>query len=139
VQGFGILGLGGIVAAVIGSMILIDVSIPELRLPIGLILAVVVPFAAILILMVRLALRARGAKVATGQAGMIGLRGKAKSDIAPEGTVFVRGELWGARSNMKIAAGETIRVTGMDGLILVVEVETDEAIIPREASAFDGN
>lgn len=139
VQGFGILGLGGIVAAVIGSMILIDVSIPELRLPIGLILAVVLPFAAILILMVRLALRARGAKVATGQAGMIGLRGKAKSDIAPEGTVFVRGELWGARSNMKIAAGETVRVTGMDGLTLVVEVETDEAIVPREASAFDGN
>jgi membrane-bound serine protease (ClpP class) len=139
VQGFGILGLGGIVAAVIGSMILIDVSLPELRLPIGLILAVVVPFAVILIFMVRLALRARLSKVATGQAGMIGLRGKAKTDIAPEGTVFVRGELWGARSRMKIARGETIRVTGVDGLTLEVEVETNEAIAPREASAFDGN
>ncbi|HEY7544295.1 MAG TPA: NfeD family protein, partial [Blastocatellia bacterium] len=137
--GFGILGLGGIVAAVIGCMILIDVSVPELRLPISLVLAVVVPFAVILIFMIRLALRARGAKVITGQAGMIGLRGKAKTAIAPEGTVFVRGELWGARSRMKIVAGESVRVTGLDGLTLEVEAETDEAIVPREASAFDGN
>jgi membrane-bound serine protease (ClpP class) len=139
VQGFGILGLGGIVAAVIGSLILIDVTIPELRLPLGLVLAVVIPFALIMIFMVRLALRAREAKVTTGQAGMIGLRGKAKTDIAPEGTVFVRGELWGARSRMKIARGETIRVMAMDGLVLEVEVETDEAFTPREASAFDQN
>jgi membrane-bound serine protease (ClpP class) len=139
VPGFGILGAGGIAAAVIGSMILIDVSIPELRLPLWLVLAVVVPFAVILIFMVRLALRARMNKVATGEAGMIGLRGKAKTAIAPEGTVFVRGELWGARSRMKIAEGEPVRVIAMDGLTLEVEAEKDEAVVPREASAFDGN
>lgn len=137
VQGFGILGLGGITSAVIGSMILIDVAIPELRLPIGLVLAVVIPFAAILVFMIRLALRARVAKITTGEAGMIGLRGKARTEIAPEGTVFVRGELWGARSHMKIASGESVRVTGLDGLVLEVEAERNEAIEPKKTSAFD--
>lgn len=137
VQGFGVLGLGGIVSAVVGCMILIDVQTPELRLPIGLILAVVVPFAVILVFMIRLALRARRAKITTGEAGMIGLRGKAKTDIAPEGTVFVRGELWGARSSMKIATGESVRVVGLDGLTLEVEAERDKAIMPRKTSAFD--
>jgi len=132
-----VLGLGGIASAVIGCMILIDVQTPELRLPLGLILAVVVPFAVILVFMIRLALRARMAKITTGEAGMIGLRGKAKTDISPEGTVFVRGELWGARSPMKIAAREIVRVTGLDGLTLKVEAERDEALMPKKRSAFD--
>ncbi|HLG14714.1 MAG TPA: nodulation protein NfeD [Blastocatellia bacterium] len=138
VQGFGILGLGGIVAAVIGSLILIDVPNPELRLPLTLVLAVVVPFAVILTVMLRLALRARGAKVTTGMAGMIGLIGRAETPVSPEGTVFVRGELWSARSQMQIARGETVRVTGMDRLTLEVEAIRDDAVVPKEASAVDG-
>jgi membrane-bound serine protease (ClpP class) len=138
VQGFGILGFGGIVAAVIGSLILIDVPTPELRLPLALVLAVVIPFGVILVLMLKLALRARHQKITTGTAGMIGLRGRAETEIIPEGTVFVRGELWRARSPMKIARGESIRVTGVEGLMLEVEVEKDDAVEPRKASALEG-
>jgi membrane-bound serine protease (ClpP class) len=137
VQGFGILGLGGIIAAVIGSLILIDVPNPELRLPLDLVLAVVIPFGLILMLMLRLAFRARKEKVITGTAGMIGLKGRAETEIAPEGTVFVRGELWRARSQMKIAQGESIRVIGLRGLTLEVEAEKDEVFEPRKASAID--
>jgi membrane-bound serine protease (ClpP class) len=138
VQGFGILGLGGIVAAVIGSLILIDVPNPELRLPLGLVLAVVIPFALILIVMVRLALRARHARVTTGLAGMIGLKGRAETAIEPEGRVFVRGELWRARSQTKIAAGENVRVVGVEGLTLEVDLaERDVAVAPKQASAID--
>src|SRR5262249_39971969 len=90
VGGFGALGLGGIVAAVIGSLILIDAPNPEMRLPPGLVLAVVIPFALILIVMVRLALRARETRVSTGLAGMIGLKGRAETMIPPEGRVFLR-------------------------------------------------
>lgn len=118
-------------------MMLIALQTSELKLPVGLILAVIVPLAVVLFFMIRLALRARTAKITTGEAGMIGLRGKARTDIAPEGTVFVRGELWGARSAMRIAEGESIRVVGLDGLILEVEAERDQAIAPRKASAFD--
>ncbi|HKP85196.1 MAG TPA: nodulation protein NfeD [Blastocatellia bacterium] len=137
VQGFGILGLGGIAAAVVGAMILIDVPNPELRLPLGLVLAVVVPFAGILVVMLKLAMRARRSKVTTGAVGMIGLKGRAQTPIAHEGTVFVRGELWRARSHMSIAPGEDVRVTGIDGLTLDVEAEKDRAIVPKKASAIE--
>jgi membrane-bound serine protease (ClpP class) len=138
VQGFGVLGLGGVVAAVIGSLILIDVPNPEMRLPLGLVLAVVIPFALILIVMVRLALRARQTRVTTGLAGMIGLKGRAETAIEPEGRVFVRGELWRARSQTKIAAGENVRVVGVEGLTLDVDLaERDVAVAPKQASAID--
>jgi membrane-bound serine protease (ClpP class) len=138
VQGFGILGLGGIVAAVIGSLILIDVGWDhEMRLPIGLVLAVVLPFAVILVVMLRLAFQARLSKVTTGSSGMIGLVGRAQTAIAPEGMAFVRGELWKARSLMSIAKGEVVRVIGLQGLTLDVEAEQDTAAAPKEASAVE--
>jgi len=138
VQGFGILGLGGVVAAVMGCLILIDVGWEhELRLPISLVLAVVLPFALILIFMLRLAFHARQAKVTTGAPGMIGLHGRAQTPIAPEGMIFVRGELWKARSKMNIAKGEGVRVISLKGLTLDVEAEKDSEKVPREASAID--
>lgn len=68
---------------------------------------------------------------------MIKLMGRAETAIAPEGTIFVRGELWKARSKMSISPGESVRVTGMDGLTLDVEAEKDAAVIPKTASAVD--
>ena len=136
-QAFGVLGIGGIVAAVIGSLILIDVPNPDLRLPLGLVLAVVIPFGVIVILLMRLALSARHAKVTTGIAGMMGLLGKAETSIAPDGTVMVRGELWRARSQMKIDRGEKIRVVGVKGLTLDVESQTDQGRAPRKASVLE--
>jgi membrane-bound serine protease (ClpP class) len=136
VQSFGVLSLGGILAAVIGSLMLIDLPNPELRLPLSLVLAVVFPFALIMIVMVRLALRARATKVATGLDGMIGLKGYAETPIEPEGRVFVRGELWRARSKVRIATGEGVRVTGVDGLTLEVDL-TEKEVAPKQVSAID--
>ena len=138
VQGFGILGLGGVVAGVMGCLILIDVGWDhELRLPVSLVLAVVLPFALILIFMLGLAFHARHAKVATGPPGMIGLLGRAQTPIAPEGMIFVRGELWKARSKMNIGKGEGVRVISLKGLTLDVEAEAEKGAAPREASAVD--
>jgi len=137
VGGFGVLGLGGIVAAVIGCLILIDVPNPELRLPLRLVLAVVIPFGVIFTFILRLAIRARRAKVTTGSAGMIGLTGRAETAITPEGTVFVRGELWRARSQISIAPGDIVRVSGVDGLTLDVEPAKDAAITPNTTSVVD--
>jgi membrane-bound serine protease (ClpP class) len=137
VQSYGVLGFGGILAAVIGSLMLIDLPNPELRLPLRLVLAVVFPFAVIMIVMVRLALRARGTRVATGLDGMIGLKGYAETPIEPEGRVFVRGELWRARSKVRIATGEGVRVTGVDGLTLEVDLAEKE-VAPKRVSAVDG-
>lgn len=137
VGGFGVLGLGGIIAAIVGSLILIDVPNPEMRLPLKLVLAVVIPFGVIMTFMLRLAIRARRAKVTTGSSGMIGLIGRAQTAIAPLGTIFVRGELWRARSQMIISPGEGVRVTGMDGLTLDVEAEKDAGAAPKTASAVN--
>ena len=54
-------------------------------------------------------------------AGLIGLKGRAQSEISNEGLVFVRGELWPAYSKMKIQRGETVFVKGFQGLALEVE------------------
>ncbi len=124
------------VPAVSGLPVLIDVSGFEIRLPLGFVIAGVLAFAIILVFIVRLALRSRHAKVTTGTAGMIGLVGRAQTRIAPEGTVFVRGELWRARSYMEIAEGEAVRVTGVEGLTLAVEADSDVTIEPRKTSAI---
>jgi membrane-bound serine protease (ClpP class) len=136
VQSFGVLGFGGILAGVIGSLMLIDVPNPELRLPLRLVLAVVIPFALIMIVMVRLAFRARRTKIASGPDGMIGLKGYAETPIEPEGRVFVHGELWRARSKVKIATGEGVRITGVDGLTLEVDLAEKE-VAPKQVSAID--
>jgi membrane-bound serine protease (ClpP class) len=136
-HGFGILGLAGIAAATVGSLILIDVPDPRMRLPVGLVLSVVVPFGLILMGLLRLAYHARHAKVNTGIAGMIGQIGRAQTAIAGGGTVFVRGELWRARSRMKIEPGEPVQVTGLDGLTLEVEPDSRPTLTPRETSAID--
>ncbi|HEX5735382.1 MAG TPA: NfeD family protein [Blastocatellia bacterium] len=71
-------------------------------------------------LMLKIALRARRAKRAVSGTGIIGLKGKAVTPVAPEGTVFVRNELWRARAHQAIGEGESVLVTGLDGITLKV-------------------
>jgi membrane-bound serine protease (ClpP class) len=71
------------------------------------------------------ALKARE-RVRTAQVGLVGLSGEVRSDLNPEGGVFVKGALWRARSmDGPIRAGRRIRVRGIDGLILRVEEEAE--------------
>jgi membrane-bound serine protease (ClpP class) len=136
-HGFGILGLAGLAAATVGSLILINTPDPRMRLPLSLVLSVVVPFGLILMALLRLAYQARHAKVNTGISGMIGQIGRAQTPISGSGTVFVRGELWRARSRMKIEPGEPVQVTGLSGLTLEVEPKSDRSAAPKETSAID--
>ena len=69
---------------------------------------------------------------------MIGVEGKAETDVAHEGTVFMRGELWRARSVVRIPRGQRVRVIGLDGLTLSVEPADDSAMRALGAvSVFD--
>lgn len=52
---------------------------------------------------------------------LMGLTGEARSNIYEEGSVYVAGEMWSARSNEPIPAGSSIRVVRREGFILVVE------------------
>jgi len=128
VQGFGVLGFGGIVAMILGIIFLIDAPYPELRIDWVTALAVAVPFALIFIFLLRLAVRSQLSRVTTGSDGLVGLTGVTRSEITVEGgKVLVSGELWRARSRDTIPAGKTVRVVKARGLEILVEaVDTAE-------------
>ncbi len=69
-----------------------------------------------------LAVRASRRKVTTGSEGLVGEEGRAETDLRPEGTVFVHGELWRAVADRPAGPGERVRVTAVEGLTLKVTV-----------------
>jgi membrane-bound serine protease (ClpP class) len=122
VASFGLLGTGGVVSLLLGSMILIDAPTPELRVSLGLIIPVVVALSAILLFLVRLAVISQRRPSVTGASGMVGAGGVALTPIPAGGTgrVSARGEIWTARSAEAIAEGDAVLVSGLDGLTLTV-------------------
>lgn len=71
------------------------------------------------------AARARRGKRLMGEEALEGLRGVARTELAPEGRVWVRGELWQARlpAGGRVAEGATVVVRGREDLLLLVEAE----------------
>ncbi len=116
----GILGMGGSVAMVLGALILIDTSVPELKIRLSTAVAVTLPFALITIFLLQLVIRARALKVTTGTTGMLDEIGVAKTALAPDGQVFVHGEWWNAVSSAPLPLGARVKVVGVDGLKLRV-------------------
>ncbi len=121
VQGFGVLGLGGVVSMVIGLVILVNAPDPAMRIGWQTALAVAVPFAVIFIVLLVAVLKSVRQKVSTGEAGMIGYVGVAESEIHRTGRVKVRGEYWSACADTPIPPGRSVKVTGIRNLVLKVE------------------
>jgi membrane-bound serine protease (ClpP class) len=124
-QSHGALGIGGIFCMVIGAMLLVDGPIPEMRINWKTAVGVALPFGAITIFLTTIAMRARAAKVVTGEQGMIGMIGIAKSPLTPQGKVFVNGEIWNAVALAPVKSGQPVRVRSVPGL--TVEVEPDDS------------
>jgi membrane-bound serine protease (ClpP class) len=118
----GVLAAGGIVAMVLGALILVKSPWPEARIHLSTALSVALPLGFITVVLVRFAIAAKLRKAVTGEAGMIGLVGVAHTDLDPAGKVMVRGELWGARAAEKIPQGARVRVRKIEGLTLEVEI-----------------
>ena len=118
---YGSLGVGGLIAFVIGSLMLIeDTSLPAFGIPYALIAGVTAASAAFLLLVFGMMARSRRAAVVSGREHMIGAEGEALEDFAREGWARVRGERWKVRSAQPVQRGERLRVTAMDGLTLEV-------------------
>ncbi len=117
----GILGIGGIVLLTLGGLLLVDGPIPELRVHLWASLAISIPLGLITIFLMTIAIRARRNKVVTGMQGLLGAIGEARTEIDPEGKVFVMGELWNAHSPTRVHMGEHVVVKKVDGLELEVE------------------
>lgn len=122
VTSFGLLTAGGVVSLIFGSMILMDSTLPELQLSLNVVVPVVLGFAAVAVMLARLAVAAQRQPPVMGQSAMIGESGEALTAIEPEraGQVATRGEIWNATSGEPIPKGARVRVTGVDRLTLVV-------------------
>ena len=110
IQSYGILTVGGITAMVIGSIMLIDTTIPELRPSLKIIIPVAAGLSLIFIFLIVIAIRSQMNRVHTGKEGLVGEIGMAQSDLKPEGKVFVHGELWNAEATENIKKGTKVKV-----------------------------
>ncbi|MBI2467290.1 MAG: nodulation protein NfeD [Candidatus Rokubacteria bacterium] len=117
----GVLTIGGVIALLLGSMLLVDTPETALRISWKVILPVVATTGGIFVFAVSAGIRAQLRRPATGSEGLIGQVGVARTPLAPEGQVFVRGELWKAVAEAgTIAEGERVRIVGVDSLTLTV-------------------
>lgn len=117
----GVLGIAGIALMTIGGLLLVDGPIPELRVKLWTALSISIPLGAITVFLMSIALKARRNKVVTGRQGMIGSLGEARTDLNPEGKVFVQGELWNAHAPTQVQMGDPVVVRKIEGLELEVE------------------
>lgn len=120
---FGALGLGGLVAFVIGSIILMDTDAPGFGVNLGLIGGIAAIAGSIMLGTIWLAMRARRAPVSSGVEQMIGARGVALDDFTGTGRIRIVGEEWAAVSVAPVAAGQRVIVDSIDGLTLKVRPE----------------
>jgi len=117
---YGSLGIGGGIAFVIGSVMLIDTDAPGFGVPLPLILGIAVASAAFLFGVASLALKARRRPVVSGRETLVGAAGEVLEDFAGEGWARVQGETWRVKSASPLKAGERVSVTAVDGLVLRV-------------------
>jgi len=125
--GHGVLAAAGVVALIFGLATLVDGPIPELRVHTATALGAGLGFGAISFGLAWIALKARRGKVLTGPQAMIGGTAIVRTPLNPTGQVEIRGELWQAslRGNASLAAGSTVSVRSVEGLVLIVEPAQD--------------
>ena len=117
----GVLTIGGIALLTLGGLLLVDAPIPEMRVHLVTALAVSIPLGLITAFLMTIALKARRNKVVTGRQGLLGETGIAHTALAPQGKVFVHGEIWDAVASSTLPPGQMVVVRRVDGLTLQVE------------------
>ena len=116
----GMLTVGGVIAMILGSLMLFESPEPYLRLSWSVILPTVLLTTLFFGFAVAKVIKAYKRRPVTGGEGLTGEEGRADTDIMPEGKVFVRGEYWDAESPERIIKGEKVVVTAVDGMRLKV-------------------
>ncbi|MDP1766845.1 MAG: nodulation protein NfeD [Methylotenera sp.] len=118
---FGVLGLGGIVAFIIGSVMLIDTDLPGYGISWALIVPIAATTALFIFMVASMALRARKRPVITGAEELLNAEGEVLDDFETEGWARVHSELWRVRSQVPLVGGAKVRVTARHDLILEVK------------------
>jgi membrane-bound serine protease (ClpP class) len=118
---YGSLGVGGLIAFIVGSLILFDTDVPGMNVGRPLIAAFATVGGLMIAGIVYMATRAMRHPIATGAQAMIGASAEVVADFTGKGRVRYGGELWNARSDAALRAGELARIVKVEGLTLWVE------------------
>jgi membrane-bound serine protease (ClpP class) len=127
VTSYGMLSVAGTIALFLGGLMLFKESDYGIRVSLGVLVPAVGAVSVFFAVVAGLAFKAQVAGARTGLSGMIGEIGIVKQAIDPEGKVAVHGELWKARADAALAAGQTVRVVAVDGLTMTVEATDSKA------------
>ena len=117
---FGILGFGGVIAFVMGSVILIDTDVPGFGIDLGLIAGFALSSAAFFIIAIGLILKSRHRPIVSGKEEMLGCVGVVLDDFTGTGMIRIHSESWRASSDQPLTKNEQVKVTAIDGLLLHV-------------------
>lgn len=118
---FGALGIGGVIAFAIGSLILMETELEEYTLSVPLVIAVTLVSTAFFMMVMTMFVRQRRQAVVTGQEQMVGAVGEALEAFEARGYVRVHGERWQAETACPVRQGERVRVRALEGLTLIIE------------------
>ena len=117
---FGVLGIGGIIALVLGSLFLFDTPDSDLLVDRSIIASVGVGVAVLMLFVGTLAVRTFGQRPVSGIDGLIGTTGEVRVRIAPRGKVWIHGEYWNAESDEDLEVGQKVQVVSVKDLVLHV-------------------
>jgi membrane-bound serine protease (ClpP class) len=117
--------VGGLIAFVIGSVMLIDTDLPGYGIPWALIVPVAMASALFSFFVVGMAVKARARPVVTGAEEMIGADGEILDDMEHEGWAHIHSEQWRVRSKVPLKRGSRVRVRARHDLVLDVEPEKE--------------
>lgn len=122
VTSYGVMGIGGVFALLIGSLLLIDTSKTDVAVQHSLIYGAAGSLSAIILLIGYFVAREHGRIATTGREGLVGELAEVREPIAPDapGKVFVHGEIWRATSADALPPGALARVTSVSGLVVTV-------------------
>src|SRR3546814_14036260 len=117
---FGVRGVGGLVAFLLGAIFLIDSESPQFQLSWWTVGATTAASGAVLVLLLGYVWRLHRRPVVTGEAEMVGHPVRVLGWSGTNGDVLARGERWRARSALPLTPGENVTVNQIDGLTLDV-------------------
>ena len=118
---FGAIGIGGIIAFVIGAIIMFPSGAAGFTLSLYVVGVTVLVSVGLFLMVLSMLLRSRRRPVVTGHEALLGAEGECIIWRGIEGRVQVKGEVWRARADKALLPGTRIRVVGREGLVLVVE------------------
>lgn len=120
VSSFGVIGVGGVIAFIIGSVMLFDTADPLYRITWQMIALMSLMTVAFFFVVLMVVIRSHKKAIITGQEGLIGSEGVVLSIMNKQIVVRVMGEIWEARCTQPLAPNEKIHVVKTEGLILIV-------------------